>query len=726
MKIRFILHIATVVALVGCMKVSNNPDNQTQFNELKQFGFASGLSGAPSSLAIDPIRNRIYIAGREVRAFDGNPLAQVAALKLNGSLDSGFANPLIKNQWDRFLRLQSDGKIILVSSARSEGDAEIVRLTPNGRVDSSFNFPNFKTVYPQISYVSVTVQPNNSILLGGTFPQGAQIGKFLRRINPDGDVDSRFVAPSAEQLPQPNIVVLKSDGRILVGGASSSPTLPLVQLASDGSIDSSFSVNSSLPVGTSIHAVAVKADGKVLVACTFPSTIFSVVVQLNSDGTLDNRFSLSLARGNWITGMKLLPDGRLLTAERGFANILARYNSDGSVDASFEFPEVGFDYSVTDFEVLGDGNIVVVGPFNRLNSASRKYVTLLTADGKPHSDFYHGQAGFDTTPRALAVQADGKVIAGGEFSQIRGRAIASLARLNTDGTPDDTFNAKLYGGEVSGIRILKNGSILVWGRRLSFQGASGQRRVVLLNANGEINTDFLSTEDPYRDYVSTLDSVLELSDGSILTYGQKPAAQISDELIRLSPEGVILNRYPALPQIAGGSLLRQASDGAIMLGGLININNGGYAARLLKLNTDGSVASEMLFSGTITAIGSMELLADSKILVCGIIQVNGTSRKLVRYLPSGEMDPTFDSSFDGVAGPITLHPSGKILLASWSTNFTSLNMDGSPDLDFVGPRDQRGRVVVDTKGNLFFTTPGDFGGSTVSRVVRTALNGRPN
>ena len=120
---------------------------------------------------------------------------------------------------------------------------------------------------------------------------------------------------------------------------------------------------------------------------------------------------------------------------------------------------------------------------------------------------------------SLAVQADGKILVGGEFTTLGGQPRHHLARLNADGTLDPTFNPRAEGGNspfVDSLVVQADGKILVGGR---FRTLGGQPRDSLgrLNADGTLDTSFYPKVGIFAPHVHCL---VVQADGKILVGGE--------------------------------------------------------------------------------------------------------------------------------------------------------------------------------------------------------------
>ena len=133
-----------------------------------------------------------------------------------------------------------------------------------------------------------------------------------------------------------------------------------------------------------------------------------------------------------------------LGASSASSNILTA-SADGNIDAAFNAAGVGPNSDVLAVAMQPDGRIVIGGFFASYNGdfAASDRVMRLNADGTRDALFNAGGAGANAAVYAIAVQPDGKILIGGQFTSYNGDAAASdyVMRLNADGTRDTTFNA---------------------------------------------------------------------------------------------------------------------------------------------------------------------------------------------------------------------------------------------------------------------------------------------
>ncbi len=282
---------------------------------------------------------------------------------------------------------------------------------------------------------------------------------------------------------------IQTDGRIVVGGVFSEFSgvsgNSLARLLPDGSLDPDFNVGTGAGFGDTIPdepggvwSLAAQADGKLLVGgyfWTFDGHSRTGLARLNPEGSLDTSFELRSGFLNdtsdeSVNAIVVQPDGRILVAwSRRQPNVtggpplfgLARLLAGGERDPSF-----------------GDNGLVLV---------------------EPHGTQVFGRF-FTEGIQALALQADGKLLVGGQFLGIQGTPARGIARLLPDGSVDPSFHIgsgtlSPYDandpGKVRAIKILGNGKIMVGGY-FDWMNDRPMPSLALLNADGTIDPSFQS------------------------------------------------------------------------------------------------------------------------------------------------------------------------------------------------------------------------------------------
>jgi uncharacterized delta-60 repeat protein len=355
----------------------------------------------------------------------------LARYNADGSLDTGFGSggkvttDFGGSDAASALAIQSDGRIVAAGRSGS-GDFALARYNADGSLDPTFGSGGKVTTDLGGFDVAlgVALQGDGKIVAVGGGGSGSDF--LVARYKPDGSLDSTFgsgglVTTDFGGFEAATAVALQGDGRIVVTGSTFSGGFQQFVLArynGDGSLDTTFGsggkVTTDFGLGSGFGgALAIQSDGK-LVAAGRAGVDF-VLARYKGDGSLDSSFG----SGGFVTtdfggalfdaafGVALQANGKVVAAGSTFNSFsppaadfaLARYNPDGSLDASF-----------------GSGGKVTTG-FGGFDAAS-----------------------------GVALQADGKIIAAGQggvgsdFALARYLGDASAIGVSVDIKPGDFPN----------------------------------------------------------------------------------------------------------------------------------------------------------------------------------------------------------------------------------------------------------------------------------------------
>ena len=349
--------------------------------------------------------------------------------------------------------VQPDRKVV-VAGGRSESDSDdfvLARYTAKGVLDTTFDADGkVETDFDGVDWASdVAVQGDGKIVAAGRSALGEEESDggdiALARYNPDGGLDPTFgdggmVLTTFEEsdVVAASAVLLQPDGKIVAGGhlgTGPDSDFALARYLPDGELDRSFGDGGRVATPISdatdwLLALAVQPDGK-LIAAGYSYESLSrghiVLARYNADGSLDASFdgdgmviATSLPAG--MVGEQLLVqrDGKLLVAGIGG---VARFNADGSLDRSFgEGGRAGSgNLAAYTAAIQPDGRILVIGTVSTGSSGTGDFaVARLTARGR--LDTTYGRRGTVVTPfssgsddQALdgVLQPDGKLVVSG-------------------------------------------------------------------------------------------------------------------------------------------------------------------------------------------------------------------------------------------------------------------------------------------------------------------------
>jgi uncharacterized delta-60 repeat protein len=295
---------------------------------------------------------------------------------------------------------------------------------------------------------------------------------------------------------------------------------------------------------------------------------------------------------------KVIVVGRFTQANNVGRNRIARFNFNGSLDTSFD-PGTGADAEITAAVLQPDGRIVVAGLFTSFNGFMHKGVCRLNANGSVDQTFGLG-AGIDNAALALALQSDGRILVGGQFFGVDQTPRHNLARLNTNGSVDLTFDpVNGPSGDVNAIVIQPDGAIIIGGTFIGYNGFArgGIARVL---ANGALDPSFDSG-------VGTGGNVFALAlqhNGQIVLGGRfVQYAGINRTFIaRVFSNGTLDLGFNPVPDDWVQSLAVEPDD-RILVGGFFTAINGVGRSRIARLNTTGSV--DTTFDPGLGCLGSL-------------------------------------------------------------------------------------------------------------------------
>jgi uncharacterized delta-60 repeat protein len=379
-----------------------------------------------------------------------------------------------------------------------------------------------------------------------------------------------------------------------------------------GSRDTAFNPGGA-GADTLVRAIAIQPDGKIIVGGNLTSyngdaAASDYVMRLNANGTRDTTFNPGGAGpDNVVLAVALQPDGKILiggafssyNGDAAASNRVMRLNPDGTRDTTFNPGGVGVDSAfVNAVAVQPDGKILIGGNFTSYNgdAAASDRVMRLNPDGTRDTTFNPGGAGADLAVNAVALQPDGKILIGGNFTSYNGDAAASdrVMRLNLDGTRDTTFNPGGAGADlaVNAVTIQPDGKILIGGNFTSYNGdAAASDRVMRLNLDGTRDTTF-NPGGAGAD--GNVNAVAVQPDGKIVIGGfftsYNGDAAASDYIMRLNPDGTRDTTFNPGGAGADNSVFPVAvqPDGKIVIGGFFTSYNGDAAASdyITRLNGD--------------------------------------------------------------------------------------------------------------------------------------------
>lgn len=674
-------------------------------------GFKPVLATAGRITGIVPLANSKVLVIGNFSSISGVACKNIARLNADGSVDTGFQlDSRIPADMIYAAAVQTDGKILIGGQISVYGATEsqnyLFRLSSDGVWDTTFK-PGRYVYTPGTTYGldnavrAITVDGNGKILVGGDFTAPRS---HIARLNADGSEDISF-NPGSGADDTVTHIALQSTGHIIIGGSfttvNGTAKAMVARLSSTGALDAAFGTGL---YGGSLQALAVQADNKVLLGGSFfglnGTYDLPKLIRTSDSGVLDESFtqltpntsggdSLAATYFQAITSLLALPDrivvgGWYSSTIEGItplyhdARIFVLEAGNGAYVSSLTFksgPTNTEGSTHSDVFALGkrsDDQPLAGGSFVQEDYTDTYYYGLCLISNttwQPVSTF-KPVVGGQADVKSLALQGDGKLIAGGNYYLANGVAKNGVARFSTSGTLDTTLAIpEVKGGMVNGVLIRSDGKLVMGG---SFYNITQDYQdVALMSTTGTLEASA---------YAGGINALALYPGDKVLTalYHSPGVRRLNADLTiedtaTFNPGSGITNSQVApFYDFDRVNSVAVQPNGRILIGGSFYSFSGTSVQNILRLNTDGSIDSSFttpaftVFNGR-SEIFAIALQADGKILLAGRFStVGGVARPtLVRLNADGSVDSTFQTPFQNqgsTAYALALQPDGRILV----------------------------------------------------------------
>jgi uncharacterized delta-60 repeat protein len=611
------------------------------------FNVGSGADDYVNVIVRQP-DGKLIIAGEFIK-YNGVTVNRIARLNTDGSRDVTFTTGAGINGPVYGIYLQPDGKILLGGSfTQFNGTAvkNLVRLNSNGTNDTGFNTG---TGCNGIVY-AIDQQPDGKILIGGDFLlyNNSACGR-IARLYDDGTLDTGFQLGGVGPNSSVTGTAILPNGKIVVGGFftayNGNATGRIVCLNADGSEDPAFAVGTGF--NNLIQEMIMQPDGKILLCgdfTLFNGTARNRIARINADGTLDNTFDPGTGANQRCNALFLDQSGNVYTG--GFFTIFnaytrlrfARLKPDGSVDQTF-FPESKLNSAVLAAGYQSNGQAIVTGTFTVYNGNALGRIARLDVAGNMDNTFNSG-TGANAAIRTAVILSTDKILIGGDFTTYNGTTVNRIALLNPDGSLDNTFATGTgFNNTVTSIAVDTTGKIYVAGNFTQFDNAAANR-IVRLNATGTRDNGFGGTG-----FNNVVNKVALQADGKVLCGGNftSYSSQPKNRIVRLNTNGTLDNTF-SIGVGANNSVNTIAiqPDGKIFVGGSFTKYNNITKARIVRLNTNGTLDASLSMSVNNGAVNAIELASNGVLIGGTFTKVNNATRNRIAYVsPAGALNNTF-------------------------------------------------------------------------------------
>lgn len=626
----------------------------------------------------------------------------------DGAIGNGFSSDVYQIH---STSIQSDGKIIIggdFDSYNGKARNDIARINVDGTLDTFFNPGTGIEVGPGNEVWATAIQSDGKIIIAGQFSSyNGTTRNNIVRINEDGSVDPTFnsVIGASSGIRS---VSIQPDGKIIIGGYFTSYNGTnrnhIARINTDGSLDLSF--NPGTGTDHWIMTTTLQGDGKIIIAGAFQSfngNLRRRIARINADGSFDSSFSPGTGASSNIYTCIVQSDGKIIIGgdfhyfNDNNIKYIARLNSDGSLDFSFN-PGTALNNNIITSTIQSDGKILIGGNFTSYNGTSRSKIARLNSNGSLDFSFDPGEAldnsGLDNSTNAIAIQSDGKIIIGGLFSIYNGTTRERIARINSDGSHDISFNTGSGANNVIYTSSIQSDGKIIIGGLFTVYNGTPINHIARLNVDGTLDTDFNVGTGVSNAFASINSSCIQ-SDGKIIIGGEFTDynGTAIKNIVRLNIDGTLDATFnPGTGPNNGINTISLQSDGKILIGGGFTSYNGTLKNRLARLNTNGTLDPTFINGGVSNYINTSIIQPDGKIILGGEF-IMGGSGHIIRYESNGYFDSTFDSGLGANQSitAINIQSDGKIIIGGYFTSFDGyatnricrLNNDGSFDTTFV-------------------------------------------
>jgi len=681
--------------------------------------------------------------------------------------------------------LQPDGKILTVGRAQISANVNsvaIVRYNSNGTLDTTFNTSGLKTLtFGGIDDQGrgVGLQSNGRIILGaavGVSGGGYDFG--IARLNTDGSLDTTFGPAGSNGIvtlnfgtrpSTPSALVIQSGDKILVAGTTTfggQNRAAVARFNSDGSLDSGFGAGgmATLPgvigwTASSLSSVIVQADGKIVMggSATISGANQFLVARYNANGTADSTFAGAsgsatslVGGGGSVSAVALDNQGRIVAIGSATQSsvsqfAVARFNTDGSLDASFglsgkAFAGIGSSDTASAGFIDAYGKIVAVG-YTSITGANRFAVARFNTNGILDVTFGTNgivttvvtPGGIDDHPMAAVLQPDNRIIAAGtsqtgssyDFAVVRyqnnpvGTTYTWTGDVSSDWSTPDNWNPSAVPGGLD-TAIINSGTVDV--------SANTSVGNVVLNG-GTLSGGILTISNSFTWSDGQLSgATVNLAAGSALNL-TGPNSKDLDNASTMNNSGTVVWDGTGALRLLGGSTFNNLSGALFLVQNNVTMSTDSSGT---FSNRSGAIFRKSNASGTLTVDTGLDFANNGTVDVqTGTLQFNshnsgnGSYNAGASTVISFNADSVFGSgtAFTG-AGINQLNGAGYTLTGAISTS----------NLQFIGGTLQGTFTETGTLGwtsgsvqnNAAITVP--FGstlnvsGSTQKLMVSGAIN----
>jgi uncharacterized delta-60 repeat protein len=450
----------------------------------------------------------------------------------------------------------------------------------------------------------------------------------------------------------------QSDGKILIAGGLSSfkdhRANGILRLNADGTYDKSFVVDTLISNNDkTIYSLNILPNNKIIIAgkvIDYQGSGRNYLLRLFPDGSIDTSFNPS-SISNTAIYTAILPDGKILVAHLD-GKRLSKLNENGSLDTSFNIGSGANDY-VSMISIASDNGIILTGYFDEFNGQPCYGVIKLLPNGNIDQNFITEK--INNFHDVHYVDPSGNIYIAGNFDSVANHKRNGIARLNSNGSLDLSYNPGQYLPISNGINSIagqSDGKIYFAG---AFDFTSSQRSILVrVNIDGTLDTSFTSyltglTQNAYHVAITNQNKLI-LS-GSFYKYNNKGLGHY----VRLLQDGTIDYAFHKETGVGGTvrSIEKYGPNKILIAGDFGSYNGNDSIQNIALINENGE--ADLSFKADVngTILNTLPL-ANGKIIIVGEFKKvnNQVKNGIARLNANGSLDPTFNMNGTGSDGII--------------------------------------------------------------------------
>ncbi|NDA67422.1 MAG: hypothetical protein EBY09_12415, partial [Verrucomicrobia bacterium] len=425
----------------------------------------------------------------------------------------------------------------------------------------------------------------------------------------------------------------------------------------DAGLTSLFSGGPVFALGIGTNTASPTTVGKLVVGgdfTNFNGTAQNRIVRLSLDGTKDATFNVGAGMPGTVRTLVVAADGSVYVGGAlnlfggQFGGNVAHLDATGAADLNFNLGNQTTDGSVLALGLQADGKLLVGGQFTKLMGVPQPFVGRLNTDGTLDNTFNVG-GGPDAPVRALLVLPDGTVFIAGDFTTVNGVASPRLARLTTNGTVDATFATQLNGGLDGPVfdLALQGGNNIVVAGQFTKAGNLSHLNLARVGTNGTVDPTFTTSVNDYVNKVAVQPDGKVILGGGFTAVNGLARSRVARLNVGGSVDANINFGFGADADVE--AVLVQPDDLRIVLGGQFQNFNGVPRAGLVRLNGRDSTDNGTLAYST----ANYSVAESGGTVTITVVRSGGLNGVLTATSATADGTATSGVHYVGVTSPLT-------------------------------------------------------------------------